>query len=511
MGMGMDMGEGRMSRRRISPKLWTVLALSSSVVANAQVTIVPRVSVTETVTDNALLSTTDRQSDQITQISPGIRIDVKGARLKSYFDYALTQSLYAQNTSSSRSQNTLSTFGTFEAVDSRVFLDFNGSVSQQSVSAFGTQSLNNSSINANQAEVSTYRLSPYIRGQFGSNASYEARYSRAVTATDSAAVSNTTNSDASVKLAGGTAFRRLGWSANASRQEVSYSTGRSTEVDLLDLGLSYALSPQLTLLVNGGRESNNYTSLEKSSYDTSSVGFNWIPSNTTKLSVSVGNRSFGNTHNLNFEHRTGRTVWKFVDTKNVSTTPSQSGTVSYGSLYDLLYSQFESTYPTDPVARAQAVNNFLVAYGLSGNSVVNAGFLTSAASLQRSQNLSLALLGARDTVTFFATSTDSYRVDALSIASDDLSTASRVRQLGFSVSYSHRLSPDYSLGVILSQQKTSGDVATQDSTLRSINASVTGRVAKDATVSVVARHVVSSGNTAPYVENAITGSLNVQF
>ncbi|WP_210544179.1 TIGR03016 family PEP-CTERM system-associated outer membrane protein [Rhodoferax sp. PAMC 29310] len=502
-----------MNKQLKKPRFLIALCIGASGAGHAEVTVVPRVSVAETITDNVRLSSTDRQSEQITQLSPGIRIDIKGSRVRSYFDYALTQSFYAQNTSPSRAQNTLSTFGTLEAVDNRVFLDFNGSISQQSVSAFGTQSLNSSSINANQAEVSTYRLSPYVRGQLGSTASYEARYSRAVTSSDSASASasNTTNSDATVKVAGGSAFRRLGWSADASRQESSYSVGRTTEVDRFNLGLNYALTPQLNVSVNGGQESNNYTSLDKQTYGTSSVGFNWVPSNTTKLSANVGRRSFGNTHSLSFEHRTARTVWRFVDSKDASTTPSQSGRVGLGNLYDLLYSQLESTYPADPVARAQAVNDFLAAYGLNGSSLVAAGFLSSAASLQRNQSLSLALLGARDTITFFATSTESSRIDALSIASDDLSTSSRVRQRGFSVSYSHRLTPDYSLGVLLSQQKTSGDLASQDSTLRSINANITGRVGKKATVSVAARHVVSSGNAAPYVENAITGNLNVQF
>jgi uncharacterized protein (PEP-CTERM system associated) len=504
-----DTGES-MSQRIRNPKLWVVLALGSPFAAHAQITIAPRVSVTEIFTDNAGLTSTGRQSEQITQVSPGIRIDVTGARVKSYFDYALTQSLYAQSTSASRAQNTLSTFGTLEAVDNRVFLDFNGSISQQSVSAFGTQSLNSSSISANQAEVSTYRLSPYVRGQLGSTASYEARYSRAVTSSDSASASNTTNSNVTVKVAGGSAFRRLGWSADVSRQESSYSVGRTTEVDRFNLGLNYALTPQLNVSVNGGQESNNYSSLDKQTYSTRGVGFNWTPSNTTKLSASVGHRSFGNTHSLNFEHRTARTVWRFVDSKDISTTPSQSGRVGLGTLYDLLYSQFESTYP-NPVARAQAVNAFLSTYPLSGNTLVTTGFLTSAASRQRNQSLSLALLGARDTITFFATSTESSRIDTLSIASDDLSTSSRVRQRGFSVSYSHRLTPDYSLGVLLSQQKTSGDLASQESTLRSINANVTGRLGKKSTASVGARHVISSGSSAPYVENAITGNLNVQF
>jgi hypothetical protein len=46
------------------------------------VSIVPRVSVTETLTDNVRLSSVDKQADLITEISPGIRISSEGRRLK---------------------------------------------------------------------------------------------------------------------------------------------------------------------------------------------------------------------------------------------------------------------------------------------------------------------------------------------------------------------------------------------------------------------------------------------
>jgi uncharacterized protein (PEP-CTERM system associated) len=513
MDMDMDMGTGTgraMKQRKKVSKSWFVLILGASAAAQAQVTVVPRISLSETFTDNAGLADTDRKSEQITQVSPGIRIDVKGARVNSYFDYALTQSLYAQNTSSGRYQNSLTTFGTVEAVENKAFFDFSGSISQQSTSAFGTQSVNNSSVNANQTEVSTYRLSPYVRGELGSTANYEARYSRGITSTDSASAFNTTNSDATVRVAGGSAFRRLGWAADAGRQQSDFSGGRSTEVDRINLGLNYALTPQLNLSVTGGRESNNYLTLDKKSYSTNSVGATWTPSKLTKISASRGNRSFGDTHSFSLEHRTSRTVWRFFDSKDVSTTPSQSGVVSLGSIYDLLFQQFESIQP-DPVARAQLVNSYLQANGLSANSVAIAGFLTSAVSLQRNQRLSFALLGARDTITFLASRVESSRLDALSLALDDLSTSSRVVQRGYSINYAHRLTPDYSLGVLLSQQNTQGDLALDDSTLRSISVNVTGRVGKKATATVGARHVISSGSSAPYVENAVTGNLNVQF
>ena len=344
-----------------------------------------------------------------------------------------------------------------------------------------------------------------MRGRLGDMANYVARYSRAVTGSDAAGASGVATTDGLVKIRGDSAFRRLGWSADASRQRVDFSAGRPTEVDLLTLGLSYSITPELSVSANGGRESNNYASVDKQSFSTSGVGVSWSPSETTRLTGSRGRRSFGDTHSLTFEHRTPRTAWRFSDSKDVSVTPSQVGIGSLGSIYDLLYNQFASLEP-NAAARAQLVNAYLQANGISPNAVVISSFLTSALSLQRRQDLSFALLGLRDTITFIATRSESTRLDTVSAGVDDLTASAVVRQRGFSINYSHRLAPDYSLGVLISQQNTAGVSSRQDATLRFLNVSVTGKVGKQATVSVGLRRAVSVGIT-PYVENAITGNL----
>lgn len=477
--------------------------------AGRAVSIVPRVSFTETLTDNVRLTNAGQQSEQITAISPGIRINIEGARVKGYFDYALNQIFYAQGSSPSQSQNALNTFGTLEAVDNWAFVDFSGSISQQAVSAFGAQSIDNSSVNANRAEVSSYRISPYVRGRLGDLVSYDARYSRAVTSSDAAGKSSVKTADGIANFRGDSAFRNLGWSADVSQQRVDFYAGRPTEADRLNLGLSYSITPQLSVSVNAGREANNYTSFDKQSSNTGGFGVRWSPSEMTKLSASRDHRSFGDAHSVSFEHRTARTAWRFSDTKDVSATPNQAVVGSLGSIYDLLYSQFASLEP-NAAARAQLVNAYLLANGISPNAVVISSFLTSALSLQRRQDLSFALLGVRDTVTFIATQSKSTRLDTVSAGVDDFTTSEVVRQRGFSVNYAHRLTPDYSLGVLVSQQRTSGVSSLQDTTLRFLNVSLTAKVGKRATASMGVRRVVSSGNSR-YVENAITGNLTVQF
>lgn len=508
-----------MNTERVMHPIATLLMLSGTVAwaqdvgpgaATQVVSISARVSVNETVTDNVALSSTAAKSDQITEISPGIHVDINGARLKTYLDYSLTHVNYAQGTGASRNQNALNTFGTLEAVDNWAFLDFSGNISQQTISAFGTQSTNNTALNANRTEVASYNLSPYVKGRLGNAANYEARISRSVSSSDSAAASDTATTNSVVKVSNASAFRSLGWTADLSRQQASYSAGRTTQADTYSLGLTYEVTPQVKLSANAGQESNNYTSLDKQNYSTSSVGINWFPSERTSLSALTGKRSFGNTHNVSFEHRSARTVWRFSDSKDVSTTPNQNGVGIVGNLYDLFYSQLEGS-GLSATERAQRVNALLQLYGLSANIPVIGGFLTSAISVQRSQNLSLALLGIRDTITFLLSRTESNRLDTITSVVDNLSSGATVVQNGFSINYSHRLTPDYSLGLSLSRQNTSGTTTAEETTLKSFNVNLSGKVGRRTAASLGLRRVVSDNATTPYTENAVTGNLNVQF
>lgn len=503
---------------RSAPVATSLLVVSVGVFAQASgadagpkrgLTIVPRVAVTETVTDNVRLGGVGKRADFITEISPGIRVNVDGARVKGYLNYALNEVIYARNSSSGRTQNALNALGTVEAIEKWAFLDFSGNISQQSVSAFGTQSVDNTSINPNRTEVASYRISPYVQGQFGAVANYEARYSRAETSSTSATASDVTTDDAVVRVSGSSAFKSLGWTADASHQRIDFSAGRDTEADRFGLGVVYNVTPQFNLLANAGREANNFTSINKQNKATSGFGLNWSSSNTTRFSAARDHRSFGNTHQLSFEHRTARTAWKIVDSKNVSTTPNQTGIGSLGPIFDLLFNQFASVEP-DPVLRARLVEAFLQANGIDPNAVVVSSFLTSALTLQRRQEVSFALLGVRDTITVIASRSNNRRLDTVISVVDDFSASSKIRQHGFSVNYAHRLTPDYSLGVLVSQQKSFGDTSLQDVRLRSLRIHVAGRVARQAAVSLGLRHVISTG-TSSYNESAILGSLTVQF
>ena len=461
-----------------------------------------RFSISQTSTDNLHLTPVAQQSEQITEVSPGIRIASDGARFKGHLDYSLREISYAQGSSPRRHLNALNTAGELEVIDNWAFLEASGSISQQAISAFGTPSIGSALLNSNQAEVSNYRISPILRGHLGSLATYDIRYSRSTLQSDSVASLGVTTAESLVKVQGSSSFKSLGWSAEASRQNVDYSAGRSTEGDRASLGLMLAISPQLSLIGNLGRESNNYASLEKTDHVTSGLGVHWDPSESTKLAAMINRRSFGDAHSLTFEHRTPRTVWRVTDSKDISGTPSLTGPGSMGSAYDLYFSQFAAAQP-DPLLRAEMVTAFLQSNGIRANETVTSSFLTSALSLQRRQELSFALIGVRDTVTFMAARTDSTRLDTLSTGIDDFNSSALIRQSGFSINLAHRLTPAYTLSVTGSEQYTSGLSAGQDSNLHSLQMSLTGKLGPRSILILGAQRNVSDGIVAPYGESSI--------
>jgi len=468
--------------------------------------VVPRVSVSQTWTNNALL-TTVKQADQVTEVDPGLHMEVNNARLKGYFDYAVSGVNYAQGSAPFRSTNALSTDLTLEAVPNTFFIETSGNISQQAISAFGTQSADNTTANPNSTQVSTYTVTPYFQGQLGDSASYLARYSRSVTSGDGTI---TTSNQVAIGLKDGSAMDALGWSLNANYQDVNYTDGRPTADETLIGGLNYALTSQTTASFQLGAEADNYSSLDMQSSPVYGVGLTWNPMDSTRFSSSVLHHSYGDTSQVTLDRLTGRTVWHYSNTTAVNQTPNQQGALGMGTEYDLYFAQFASIQP-DPVARAQLVNAFLQSYGIAPGAPVTAGYLASTLVLQHQQLLSFALLGVRDTITFIGTQTQSNNLDALTTALADFSTASSITQQGLAANFAHRLTPDYSLSMLLSQLITTGSLASQASTLNSLNLSLSGRLGRRSSVTCGVRQTIYASSVVPYSETALMCALNLQL
>lgn len=543
MAMGTDMAGSRVKHRYTLATVGVLAAASGAPWAHAQegavpdvasrITIVPRVSVTETFTNNVRLSSANQKSELITEVSPGIRISSDGGRIRGSVDYSLTEVFYANSSSGRRSLNSLSAFGTVEAIDNWAFLDFSGNIGQQSISAFGTPASGALLSGGNSTETSIYRLSPYVRGRFGGNAEYEARYGYTSSTSRSSTVADVDQRDLSFRASGGQSTAGLSWGFDANRQSTAFTGGRSTSGSSLNTRLQYALGERWGAYARVGRESNDFAvasgesstfvalgvswrpnpelsvNVDQDNRGFTGLGVNWAPSRRTSVAITREGRLYGATHNIALAYRTPLTAWTFSDSRGSSSTPAFGPGLQSVSLYDLLTNQFAATEP-DPLKREQ-YDAFLLANGIRPGLTAVGGFLSSTLSLQQSRQMSFALFGARSTLTMVLSRSQSTKLDTLSTAVDDFLTSSVVTQNGLSANYAYQLTPRTTLSLGASRQSSSGNNGVAGTTSRSLNVNLSTQLTREASASVGARRVVFESATNPYSETAVTGSVQVQF
>lgn len=520
MAMRTEFGRTTTMARRLSRVLLIAGSASAMTTVHAgSWTITPTLSVTETATDNVALSSTNKRSDLISDVSPGLRIEGTGGRSKLRFDYQMHNLFYAQDSSRNQIQNSLNALGTLEAVENWLFIEATGKISQQSLSAFGSSSSSSSvnvSTNSNTTETSSYRLSPYIVGSLGSFADYQLRYNLATTNRKSSASNDETVNELVGSLKGSTSMASLGWSVDASTQNVSYDTGRDNKADRLRGVLTYRINPEVRVNLIGGIESNNYQSLDMESDTIRGAGIEWSPTERTLLSVSRENRFFGPANAISFSHRTASTAWRFNDVEDVVTQTGQQSSTSLGTYYDLFYDMLSYSVP-DEVQRAAIVSNMLLQAGIPFEKQIEGSFLTNGSTIQHRRDFSFALQGTRNTVTFAAGETRSERASSGALTSflgvSDFANVQDIRQRFASINWSHKLTPLSSLIASVSRSNTKGSGTSGsnlETTQQMYNVNMTTKLGPKTNASLGFRHVTGDG-TVDYTENALTGTLSHQF
>jgi uncharacterized protein (PEP-CTERM system associated) len=466
----------------------------------------PRVAFTQTISDTSGAS---GRTNWISQISPGLRVLSPRGRVRGHFDYSL-QGLAYDNKNDNDLRHLLSANVNAELIEDRLFVDTQASISQQVVSAFGQQSPDPTLPNDNQAEQRTFRIAPYLRGSFAREANYLAQLSHAVTRTDSAQAFDSDITSALLRLWGGTPLRTVSWSLDATHDVYDFSVNRKTEAQRLRAQVSYAVVPSLFVSLIGGQEANDLRTLDKRTYNNLGWAVDWRPGLRTRVFAQQERRFFGTGHSIIAEHRTARTTIRLTDRTDISTPQEGRTLAAIGTVYDLYFQQFASIEP-DPALRQVLVLSFLQANNIDPRTPIFAGFLTSSITLTRDQQLAFAWRGLRQTVTVLWQQNWTRRADTLSTAADDFSNTALVHQRGLSVNVSHRLTPLQTISVLGSYLRTQGDLASQNTSLRSLQLTWSNRLSEKTTGALSLRHSQFGSPTQPYTENAVIGSLTMRF
>ena len=471
--------------------------------------ITPRISTAATVTDNVDLVSVGERSETVIELAPGLRAQAAGRTLTGYLDYQRREFHYVDDSSPRRGINQLNAFGRVEAVEGALSIDAAGTITEQSVSAFGLQGSGGFALNPNKAETRTVSVSPLLTGQVGTYLDYSLRFAATASRSDSSTrLGDSDNRDWSARIGGGTPVTGISWSIAGTAQRVDFADGRESEAEAVDARVFWQTSPQFRLWVSGGRESNNYLSVDSESETTRGAGFEWFPGPRTSLLASRERRFFGDSDTVSFSHRSGRSTLRFDHSRGVS-SPSDDLTpgAGRGRIYDLVDAQLSSRFP-DPLERAAAVDEFLNTRGIAPDTQITTGFLSARVFVQRSSTVSLLLAGRRNTITISGARTVSESL-GVGLLGDDFDAFQRVEQNGINASWSLNLSPISSFSLGGSRQRTTGEGATtQRATLKTVQASFLTRLGPRTALALQLRRNESEDAPSPYVENTATLSLN---
>jgi uncharacterized protein (PEP-CTERM system associated) len=488
-----------------APMAWA----QTAVPAGRAFQITPSVSVTETVTDNALLSSNNRRSDAVTVLTAGLNAASFRPGLKGSLDYSISGSLHARETAANSTNNALQAAIAADVVDGFFTIDGSASIAQRAVSAFGVQSFDPAIDLGNRTEVRSWSVSPALRSRIGSWGQLTARHTHSESSSSTGSIGDFENDSTTVVLAGA-GTTRVGWSLTGSRQTTEFDAGRKTTTDSLVGGLNYRPIPDLSLQARSGRERSDLTTAAATNGNTWGIGLEWQPSTRTRLELQRDRRYFGNSHLVSLEYRMPRSSVRISSMKDLSTSLPSFTQVGVVTLYDLFFANLASQIP-DPAARRETVLRELARLGRSPTEAIGAiGFVTSAVTLSNRQDVQFALQGARTTAALQLFRNETRSIEGVSTPTGDLANGGRVRQSGFVSTLGYRLTPLSNLTLTASLQRNRGGAGLSN-TLRSYNLHWASQFGLRSSVSLGARHVVFGGGSGSYTENAVLATYGYRF
>lgn len=496
-----------------------VAAVGASGIAQAQqavsaprLEITPTVSVLQTVTDSyrseGSAAGSPRRGEAITSAGPGLRVVSRSGRVQGFFDYGFNGVLHARDSRANEIQHRLSASGRAEAVPNHLVLNASASISRVPTSAFGVQSVDSTLTSRNQSELRTLSLQPVLSGVLGGAVAVQA--SANASRNDGGSQLGSRSSGAQLTLSPALGGRLIGWSLTGSRQISDFDGGRETTIDRALASVIVRPDAELQFSVRGGVERSDLASLQSRQYDNYGAGLLWTPGARTRISLDADKRQFGQSHQISLEHRMRRAVWRYTDSNSINDGTSSNGTGQQVTAYALFFALFASQEP-DLAKRDLLVRDFLQRNGISPDTPMGGGgFLTSAVSIQRRQELSLALTGVRSTFTAAVYQTSSERGDTLSGADDDLA-AGPVRQRGLSVTVAHRLTPISGLSLGLASQRSRAQRTADHNDLDSVTLGWNTRLGRSSDLALTLRHARYDSDIDPYTENALTAAFSMRF
>lgn len=430
--------------------------------------ITPSVALTETYSDNITLVADDlRQRGWITDLSPGLRVDANGARVRGFLEYRLHEMRYTGASELDSSQNFLASRFTVEAFKDYLFVDARADTTQESRSPFGSVTAPGSpTASANRVETTTLQVSPYLKGPIGTLANYQLRLSEGEIRTDDATLPDTRTREWIGRIASPPSSAALNWVV-----EGSTVSARNDVIGQLDdarfrAKLFFSLRSDLRFWLGDGYDRTDFAGPPERRNDTPGAGFAWIPSPRTQVAALYERRFFGDGYSASASHRARRTVFRLSTRKDAAILPGLSGAGGRASLADLL-AELLTTTVADPNARDEQARSQVSTLGLPTSTPLSGSLLTARPVVYRFQEASAAFQGTTHTVTFSVSDREEREIGSdvsggtAPIGSNDLS------RRGYAANWAARVTPNTTASVSYTRLLTDGVAAGSPNTRQS--------------------------------------------
>ena len=297
-------------------------AFASTDIRAAEWDVQKSASLNEVYTDNVRLANSGKESAFITQVTPSISIDGKGARAR----VKLTGSLRYDTGGRSSGSITprLNGKANAEVLRNTLFLDANASITQNAIDPYGDIGVDNVNKTGNVTTTYQYSVSPYYRNRIRDVGNLDVRYKYTNTSHSEGTASGSGSHSVHAALNSGPEFSRLNWGVSTDYRTNSNSGSSGSDFISTDALFGYRFDREWKVDGTVGREWNSYASTRSSLGGARwTVNTTWTPNPRASLRIGYGGRYFGSTPTLDFSYKSRRSTIKAGYSRIVTDANSQ--------------------------------------------------------------------------------------------------------------------------------------------------------------------------------------------
>ncbi|MDH3589741.1 MAG: TIGR03016 family PEP-CTERM system-associated outer membrane protein, partial [Gammaproteobacteria bacterium] len=298
----------------------------------------PSINVAETYTDNLNLSVDSLKEDEfITEILPSIKLKATGKQFEADFVYRLQGLLYSRRDEFDETLDYSSIGGTATLVDNTLFVNFNGSLSQQIIDPGGSNPISAVTRTNNRSEVLNFSVSPYWTREIGKTSRIMIGYSAGVVEYDEPSATDSKNGRITATISGSPPLSSWSWQVGYSDSQIDYDTGSEVSLTRTNAELGWAFSNKTQLFIGGGEEDNKFnrlTGAQKIDGSFWHLGLRGELDRLTTYEISAGEEHFGESYGLSILRTAGKLTTDISYLEETTTSGYQQA--DYEALFEFL-------------------------------------------------------------------------------------------------------------------------------------------------------------------------------